>query len=111
MTPPPPAPPPTLKRQRLGGFASRQHRFLSAPFGEDGDPMLDEVGRVSVNFHPRQPVAKNTAVRQGTLRAHAGAEIAKTTLQAEHLPQSLHITARQRQFPHSRTNRPSLAGV
>jgi len=69
----------------LSGFASRQHRFLRAPLGEHRDPVLDEIGRVAVNFQPSQSVAKDPPVGEGALCPHARPEITQTPLQPQYL--------------------------
>ena len=75
----------TFERHHFSGFAGRQHRFLRAPFGEHRDPVLDEVGRVAVNFQPGQPVAKDPPVGEGALRPHARPELTQTSLEPQNL--------------------------
>jgi len=83
-TPSPPAS--SSKRHHLAAFAGWQDRFFSAAFGEHGDPVLDEVWRVAVDFQPRQAVAKDAPVRERALRPDARTKVAKTALETENLP-------------------------
>ena len=95
MTAPTPSSPASaLKWHHFAHFTGRQHRFLGPSFREHGDPMLDEIGRVAVDLHPRQAVAKDATMCQRPLRADVRAEIAQTTLKRENLPQSLDVPAR-----------------
>ena len=89
-----PSPASALKRHHFIHLAGRQDRFLRAAFRKHGDPMLDEIGRVAVDLHPRQAVAKDAAMCQRPLRPDIRAEIAQTTLKAEDLPQALDVAAR-----------------
>src|SRR6478672_3206 len=86
-----------LKRHHFRGFTSRQHWFFRSALGEHGNPVLHEIGRVAVDFHPGQAVAKDASMRQRTLCPNAGAEIAQPALKPENLSQALDISPRQRQ--------------
>ena len=86
MTSTPSPTPPSLKRHHLAGFAGWHDRFFSAPLGEHCDPVLDEVGRIAVDFQPRQAITKNAPVRERALRPDARTKVAKTALKTEHLP-------------------------
>jgi hypothetical protein len=97
MTSPPSPTASSLKRHHLSGFSRRQHRFFRSALGEHGNPVLHEVGRVTVDFHPGQAIAKDASMRQGPLCPDAGAEIAEAALKPENLPQAFDISPRQRQ--------------
>ena len=56
--------------------------------------MLDKIGRVAVDLHPGQTIAKDPTMCQRPLRTDVRAEIAQTTLKRENLPQSLDVPAR-----------------
>ena len=96
MTATPPSPASTLKRHHFSGFARGLHRFLRAAFGEHGDPVLDEIGRVTVDLHPGQPVSKESAVGEGARRPHTRPEIAQTSLEPQNLSQPFDVSPRQR---------------
>src|SRR5262245_66275910 len=59
--------------------------------------MADEIGRIAVNLEPRERIAEDASVREGTLRARRGVDVAQTALQSENLPQPLDVAARERQ--------------
>jgi len=67
---PPPAAPAARRRDILssarGGFGGVG--IGRAGLGEQRLPVIDDVGRSSVNLHPGQCVAKNVAVRERALR-------------------------------------------
>ena len=87
----------SLKRHHLSGFTGCQHRFFRSALGEHGYPVLHEIWRVAVDFHPGQAITKDASMREGPLCPNAGAEIAEAALKPENLPQAFDISPRQRQ--------------
>jgi hypothetical protein len=89
--------PSSLKRHHLSSFTGCQHRFFRSALGEHGYPVLYEIRRVAVDFHPGQAVTKDASMREGPLCPDAGAEVAEAALKPENLPQAFDISPRQGQ--------------
>jgi|SwirhisoilCB1_FD_contig_31_10994783_length_434_multi_3_in_0_out_0_1 hypothetical protein len=97
MTSTPSPAPSSLKGHRLSGFTGWQDRFFRSALGKHSNPVLHQIGRVAVDFHPGQAIAKDATMRQRPLCANAGAEIAEPALKSENLSQSFDVSPRQRQ--------------
>ena len=88
------------------GVARRVHRLLRpAAFGQNRLPVLDELGRATVYFQPRQCFAEDGAMGERSLRFRARGQIAQPPLQADDQPQALDVAPRERQLAEARARR------
>ena len=72
--------------------------------------MGGDLGRVPVDFEPRERVAEDAAMGQRPLRARIRLAIANPPLQAEDLFQTLDVAPGQRQIAQPRSRRALVVG-
>ena len=81
-----------------GLFAIGRSGPLGVDLTDDGFPVLDDLGGMAVDVHPRQRFSKNSTMHERTLHTRMRAEIAQAPLQHQRLPQPFDVAPRERQL-------------